>query len=97
MNLRQNEIEEAAFTEFDIWADELDQAALKAAGLGVSANAIASYIRAEANTICERVTRGQVRTFDEIYREFIDELIKNGRYFEYEEFLKAERFKYLGE
>ena len=97
MNTKLNEIEEKALTEIDVWTNELDNTALTAVYMGVSADAIASYIRAETNTICERVRRGQVRTFDEIYAEFIDELIRNGRYFEYEDFLKHERTKYLGE
>lgn len=97
MNIKQNEIENMAFSELDVWTDLMDETALKAVGLGVSGEALASYIRAETNTVCERLRRGQVRTFDEIYAEFINELINNGRYFEYEDFLKHERFKYLGE
>lgn len=94
MNMLQNEIEEKALTSIDVWINELDDTALKAVRLGVSAETIAPYIRAQANTVCERVRLGIVRTFDEIYSEFIDELIRNGRYFEYLDFLKNERFKY---
>ena len=97
MNMLQNEIEEKALTEIDVWTNELDNTALTAVYMGVSADTIASYIKAEVNTVCERVRRGMVRTFDEIYSEFIDELIRNGRYFEYEDFLKHERLKYIGE
>ena len=94
MNMLQNEIEEKALTSIDVWINELDDTALKAVCMGVSAETIAPYIRAQTNTVCERVRRGMTRSFDEIYSEFIDELIRNGRYFEYEDFLRNERFKY---
>ena len=81
----------------DALINELNQVALEGERLGFSGKDIADYITAETRTVKNRLLVGVPREFDEIYSEFIDELIANGRYYEYEEFLKNTRLKYAGE
>ena len=99
MNTKQvkNNTEELLWDSVDALINELNQVALEGERLGFSGKDIADYITAETRTVKNRLLVGVPREFDEIYSEFIDELIANGRYYEYEEFLKNTRLKYAGE
>lgn len=99
MNTKQvrNNTEELLWDSIDALINELDQVAVEGVKLGFSAKDIADYITAETRTVKSHVLVGMPRDFDEIYKEFIDELIANGKYYEYEEFLKNTRLKYAKE
>ena len=92
---RLNETENLTYTSIDHLMNELDEVGCRAIGFGVSGEGIASYITAETRTLCKRIRTGQTRTFEDIYNEFIDELISNGRYCEYEDFLKNTKLKHM--
>lgn len=93
MNSKQikNNTEDLLWDSIDVLINELDEVVLAGVKLGIKAEHIADYIRAETNTILNRVRIGLPRSFEDIYREFIDEITANGRYDEFIDFLRFRR------
>lgn len=83
-----NEIEEKTFQEVDTWINELMQTAFKSVELGTSPDRIADYIKAEIKTLLQMINTGRMRSFDDIYAEFIDDVVENGRYDDWLGFLR---------
>lgn len=83
-----NEIEEKTFQELDTWINELMQTAFKSVELGTPPDRIADYIKAEIKTLLQMINTGRMRDFDEIYAEFMDEVVENGRYDDWLGFLR---------
>lgn len=97
MNLSRNNTEELVWVSIDHLMELLSETAIYAVGRGyVSTEDLNKYMQAELNTIKANVSKGYKRQFEDIYSEFIDELIKNGEYYEYEDFLKNVRLKIVG-
>lgn len=88
MNRKQNETENLTYTSIDNLLDLLREVAYKGVQLGVPSTYIADYIAAETKTITGALRTGVMRPFTAIYSEFIDEVITNGRYGEFMEFLQ---------
>lgn len=83
-----NEIEEKTFQEVDTWINELMQTAFKSVELGTPPDRIADYIKAEIKTLLQMINTGRMRSFDDIYSEFIDDVVENGRYDDWLDFLR---------
>lgn len=88
MNRKQNETENLTYTSIDNLLNELCEVAYKGVQLGVPSTYIADYIQAEARTITKGLRTGVMRDFDTLYNEFIDEVVENGRYDDWLDFLK---------
>ena len=88
MNRKQNETENLTYTSIDNLLNEVREVAFEGVKRDVPATYIADYIEAESKTIVNSLRTGIMKDFDEIYREFIDEVVENGRYDEWLDFLK---------
>lgn len=88
MNRKQNETENLTYTSIDNLLNEVREVAFEGVKRDVPASYIADYIEAESKTIVNSLRTGIMKDFDEIYREFIDEVVENGRYDEWLSFLK---------
>lgn len=84
----RNNTEELLWDSIDALVNELDEVALAGINLGIKSQEIADYIHAETRTIENRLRVGLSRSFEDIYKDFIDEVVSNGRYDEYIEYLK---------
>lgn len=87
MSRKQNETENMLYTSLDNLLDEVRQVAFAGMQLGVPSEYIADYIHEQDKTITRMIRTGVNRPFDTIYNEFIDEVIANGRYNEWLEFI----------
>lgn len=89
--LIKNNTEDLLWDSIDALMNELDEVALAGVKGGVKSQDIADYIHAETRTIENRLRIGIPRDFESIYKDFIDEVIANGRYDEYISFLRFRR------
>lgn len=85
---RKNNTEDLMWDSVDALVNELHQVAFEGVRQGVNAEDIANYIQAEAKTLVNMLRTGKLKEFDDIYREFIDEVVENGRYGEWMDFLR---------
>lgn len=83
-----NETENLTYTSIDNLLNEVREVAFEGVKRDVPATYIADYIEVESKTIVNSLRTGIMKDFDEIYREFIDEVVENGRYNEWLSFLK---------
>lgn len=88
MNRKQSETENLTYTSIDNLLNEVREVAFEGVKRDVPATYIADYIEAESKTIVNSLRTGIMKDFDAIYREFIDEVVENGRYDEWLSFLK---------
>ena len=88
MNRKQSETENLTYTSIDNLLNEVREVAFEGVKRDVPATYIADYIEAEGKTIVNSLRTGIMKDFDEIYKEFIDEVVENGRYDEWLDFLK---------
>lgn len=88
MNKKQNETENLTYTSIDNLLNEVREVAFEGVKRNVPASYIADYIEAESKTIVQSLRTGAMKDFDQIYKEFIDEVVENGRYDEWLDFLK---------
>lgn len=97
MSLQENNNESLVWDSIDALINELDQVVIYAAGKGIAPAAdICKYVQKQIDTIKAHAMTGYRRTFAEIYAAFIDELIANGLYKEFEDYEKF-RQRYFGE
>lgn len=87
LNVRNN-TEALLWDSIDALINELDEVALAGVKLGVKPEEVADYIHAEAHTVVNRLRVGVSREFDAIYSDFIDEVVANGKYDDFVDFLK---------
>lgn len=88
MNRKQNETENLTYTSIDNLLNEVREVAFEGVKRNVPATYIADYIEAETKTILQQLRTGIMKDFDKIYEEFIDEVVENGRYDDWLDFLK---------
>ena len=89
--MNRNEIEEKTWASIDVFMKELCNVALEGVRQGVKAEYIADYIQAETRTIIQNLRAGKPREFDDMLDEFINEVIDNGQYYEWLDYLKFRR------
>lgn len=90
----RNNTEELLWDSIDALMNELDEVAIAGVKMDLKAQDIADYIHAETRTIENRLRVGLSRSFEDIYKDFIDEVVSNGRYDEYIDYLKFRRRYY---
>ena len=85
--MNRNEIEEMALVSFDNLINEILNVCNRGMFEGLRADYMADYIDAEVKTITRALRLGKPRDFQTIYDEFISEVIDNGLYNEWQDFL----------